>query len=83
MVRFIVDGHVAEALQGDTVLTALLMNGRKLRRFEFDEESRAGFCLIGACQDCWTELADGKRVRACTTSIEPGMAVITEATDNA
>ena len=38
-----------------------------LRRHEFSDEARAGFCLMGACQDCWVWLADGRRVRACTT----------------
>ena len=39
---------------------------------------RAGFCLMGACQDCWVELADGRRVQACSTTVEPGMAVLVE-----
>jgi len=36
----------------------------------------AGFCLMAACQDCWVALADGRRVRACTTLVEPDMAVL-------
>ena len=39
---------------------------------------RAGFCLMAACQDCWVRLADGRRVRACSTVVEPGMAVMIE-----
>jgi predicted molibdopterin-dependent oxidoreductase YjgC len=47
-----------------------------LRRFEFDEGRRAGFCFMAACQDCWVELADGRRLRACSTPVEAGMAVV-------
>jgi D-hydroxyproline dehydrogenase subunit gamma len=62
-----------EALEGDTLLTALLIAGHHLRRSEFGDGSRAGFCLMGACQDCWVTFADGRRTRACTTPAEDGM----------
>ena len=69
--RFFVDGVALEAMAGDTVLTAFLTNGRRLRRFEFGAEDRAGFCLMGTCQDCWISQADGSPVRACTTLLAP------------
>ena len=75
VVHFSIDGVPCEALAGDTVLTALLINGRRLRDSEFTGEPRAGFCLMGACQDCWVTLADGRRIRACTTMAEDGMAL--------
>jgi D-hydroxyproline dehydrogenase subunit gamma len=62
-------------LQGDTLLTALLLAGAHLRHSEFGDGPRAGFCLMGACQDCWVSLADGRRVQACTTMAEDGMAL--------
>lgn len=62
-----------EALEGDSLLTALLLSGHEIRRSEFGVGSRAGFCLMGACQDCWVSLADGRRLRACTTAAEDGM----------
>jgi hypothetical protein len=31
---------------------------------------------MGACQDCWVALADGRRLRACTSMIEPGMELV-------
>jgi len=61
------------ALAGDTLLTALLAAGLWLRQSEFGDGPRAGFCLMGACQDCWVALADGRRLRACTTLAEDGM----------
>lgn len=78
-VRFTLGETPVEALEGDTLLTALLVAGRHVRRSEFGGEARAGFCLMGACQDCWVALGDGRRVRACTTLVEEGMAVAGEA----
>uniref|UniRef100_E1TDJ7 NAD(FAD)-dependent dehydrogenase n=1 Tax=Burkholderia sp. (strain CCGE1003) TaxID=640512 RepID=E1TDJ7_BURSG len=75
--RFFIDGHEACALQGDTVLTAVLMHQRRVRDSEFSGAPRAGFCLIGACQDCWMRTEDGKRVRACSTLVTEGMHVLT------
>jgi hypothetical protein len=76
-IPFTIDGMPAEARAGDLLLGAILLHRRALRRFEFGPGERAGYCLMGACQDCWIGLADGRRVRACTTLVEPGMAVVT------
>ena len=71
-----IDGVAVRAKEGDLVITAVLLQRSSLRRFEFGPGDRAGFCWMGACQDCWVALADGRRVRACTTPVEPGMAVL-------
>lgn len=76
-VPFTLDGRPASALVGDTLLTAILTQCGQLRRNEFSNEPRAGFCMMGACQDCWVETASGERLRACSTLIEPGMALCT------
>ena len=75
-IAFTIDGEPAEACEGDLLLTAILLHRPALRRFEFGDAYRAGFCLMAACQDCWVSLADGHRVRACTTPLESGMAVV-------
>ena len=75
-IPFTIDGTPAEAREGDLLLTAILLHRPALRRFEFGDSHRAGFCLMAACQDCWVGLADGRRLRACTTPIESGMAVV-------
>jgi len=72
-----VDGVAVEALEGDTLLTALLTNGGRLRESEFGDGARAGFCLMGACQDCWVWTADGERLRACSTPVAAGMRIVT------
>lgn len=77
LVRFFIDGRESEALAGDTVLTALLVNGRRVRTSEFGGAPRAGFCLMGACQDCWVSLEDGTRLRACTSFVAEGLRITT------
>jgi len=76
-VAFTLDGAPASALAGDTVLTAVLTQAAQLRRNEFSDAPRAGFCMMGACQDCWIATAEGERLRACSTFIAPGMALVT------
>ncbi len=76
-VPFVLDGQPASALEGDTVLTAILTLKAQLRRNEFSHEPRAGFCMMGACQDCWVQTDSGERLRACATFIAPGMALRT------
>ncbi|SAK48263.1 NAD(FAD)-dependent dehydrogenase [Caballeronia fortuita] len=78
-IAFVLDGAPAEALAGDTLLTAILMQQRHVRQSEFSGKPRAGFCLIGACQDCWVRDENGRRLRACSTRIEAGMSVVTNA----
>ena len=74
-IRLTLGDRTIEALEGDTLLTALLLARGHLRISEFGDGPRAGFCLMGACQDCWVALADGRRLRACTTLAEDGMAL--------
>ncbi|HEY0293907.1 MAG TPA: (2Fe-2S)-binding protein [Bordetella sp.] len=76
-VAFFIDGRPAEALAGDTVLTALLTQGERLRLSEFGGGPRAGFCMMGACQDCWVRQEDGARMRACSTFVQAGMRLLT------
>lgn len=77
IVRFEADGAVVEALEGDTLLTALLVTGGRLRDSEFGDGVRAGFCLMGACQDCWVWTSAGDRLRACSTRVVPDMRILT------
>jgi NADH dehydrogenase/NADH:ubiquinone oxidoreductase subunit G len=75
--RLHLDGAEVTALEGDTLLVALLTNGARLRESEFGDGPRAGFCLMGACQDCWVWTESGDRLRACTTPAEDGMRIVT------
>jgi hypothetical protein len=76
-VQLSIDGQPATALEGDTLLVALLTNGRRVRSSEFGDGTRAGFCLMGACQDCWVWDEAGQWLRACSTVVSEGMRVRT------
>lgn len=77
-VDIVVDGVSVSALEGDTLLVALLTNGLRVRRSEFGGEGRAGFCLMAACQDCWVWTEAGDRLRACDTPVRAGMSIVTD-----
>lgn len=72
-VTFFLDGAPVDALEGDTVLTAILTNTGRLRVTEFCGLPRAGFCMLGACQDCWVISESGARTRACSTFVASGL----------
>ncbi|MEZ5842344.1 MAG: (2Fe-2S)-binding protein [Hyphomicrobiaceae bacterium] len=76
-IRLHVDGIEVTALVGDTLLTAVLASHARLRESEFGDGPRAGFCMMGVCQDCWVTTESGERLRACTTQVTDGMQVTT------
>jgi hypothetical protein len=78
-VRIEVDGEIVTALEGDSILVAALASGRTLRRAEFGGGDRAGFCLMGACQDCWIWTADVGRLRGQAPVKPLSMATAAEA----
>lgn len=76
-VRFFVDDAPVDALTGDTLMVAMLTVGRRLRQSEFGDGSRAGFCLMTACQDCWVWTEEGSKLRACSTVATDGLRIWT------
>lgn len=82
LVEISIDGWQLTAMVGDTLLVAMLTQRGLLRQKHEGEAAGAGFCLMGACQDCWVWLEDGRRVRACTTYVETGLRVRTTCPDN-
>lgn len=76
-VHFTLNGVPSTALAGDTLMTAILTQSGHLRTNEFSHQHRAGFCMMGACQDCLVELGSGLRVRACSTMVSEGVVVWT------
>jgi predicted molibdopterin-dependent oxidoreductase YjgC len=75
---FTLDRVSCEGRAGDTVLTAILARMDFVRLSEFSHQPRAGFCQMGACQDCWVTLESGERIRACTTPLQAGMRILTD-----
>lgn len=76
-VSFHLDGERVDALQGDTLMVAILTNGPRLRRSEFGDGARSGFCLMAACQDCWVWTEEGTKLRACSTPAADGLKITT------
>jgi len=72
-----VDGEQVEALEGDTLMVAMLTSTGRLRESEFGDGARAGFCLMAACQDCWVWTEEGTRLRACSTLAVNGLKLLT------
>jgi hypothetical protein len=73
---FFLNGELCKALTGDTIMTALLTQGHMLRRTDLSGAPRAGFCVMGACQDCWVATEDGARLRSCLSLVESGMRLV-------
>ncbi|WP_022710885.1 (2Fe-2S)-binding protein [Pseudochrobactrum sp. AO18b] len=76
-IDFSLNGVAQVGRLGDTVLTAIMAVSSHVRQTEFTGENRAGFCLIGACQDCYVMTEEGQRLRACTTPLQEGMRFVT------
>lgn len=76
-VQITVDGVPVSVLEADTVLVALMLTKGTARVSQFSDGPRAGFCMMGACQDCWVWTDEGARLRACSTRISAGMSIHT------
>lgn len=73
---FYYNGRECRALEGDTVLSALLANGIRITRYTAKTHSPRGlFCGIGRCTDCVMEVDGEKNVRTCITGVREGMVV--------
>lgn len=77
-VHLCADGQTVAAQEGDTLLVALLAHQGHLRQSEFGDGARAGFCLMGACQDCWLWTEDGERLCSCTSLVREGLRILTK-----
>ena len=72
-IRFLFNSAQLEGLTGDTVLSAILRTQAWIGQSEFSGDFRAGFCLMGSCQDCTIWDAGGRRFRACMEELSDGM----------
>jgi len=68
------EGVALEAWEGESLLAAILTQ-RDCLPGDGPEGARAGFCLMGACQECWVQLEQAGPVRACTTKVADGMRI--------
>jgi len=74
-VVFHFDGAEIQGRAEDTLLAALLRHGARIGTSEFDGTPRAGFCLMGSCQECTIWDRNGRRMRACMTDVRAGLSL--------
>ena len=74
-VRFVVDGAVLEAHEGEMLAAALMAAGKwRLRASPRRGDDRGAFCLMGVCQEC-AIFVDGQLAQACRVAVRDGMIV--------
>lgn len=75
-ITFTFEGQTIQALEGDTVASALLAAGiRSFRETAVQGTSRGPFCMMGACFDCLVEIDGVSNQQACTTVVQTGMKI--------
>lgn len=73
-ITFYLDGEAIEAMEGDTIASALLANGRKVCRYtRKNNEPRGIFCSIGRCNDCLVTVNGIPNICSCVTPVKDGM----------
>lgn len=73
------DGEPIEALESDTIASALLAHGKKICRYTRKyNEPRGVFCAIGRCNDCIMTVDGIPNIRACITPVKDGMQIKTQ-----
>lgn len=71
---FTFDGEKHTGCIGDTIASALLVNGvRKLRVHEESGSPRGIYCNIGHCYECRLTVDHEPGIRACMTELKEGM----------
>jgi predicted molibdopterin-dependent oxidoreductase YjgC len=79
LVEIFVDGEAIEAIEGETIASALVASGRYVFRYtEKTGEPRGVFCAIGRCTDCLMMVDGIPNVRTCITPVKKGMKIETQ-----
>ena len=72
---FSFEGRELSAHHGEVIASALFAHGIKTFGLHPDDKTPQGiFCANGQCAQCMV-VADGRPVKACMTSVQPGMQV--------
>jgi sarcosine oxidase subunit alpha len=76
VISFEFDGKPVEALEGDTIGSALFANGQRTFSRSFKYHRRRGLmCCAGQCPNCLVAVDGAPGVRACTEPVREGMKV--------
>lgn len=74
-----VNDKPVEALESDTIASALLESDIKLCRYtRKNHEPRGVFCAIGRCNDCLMIVDGIPNIRTCVTYVRDGMQIKTQ-----
>ena len=75
-ITFTYDGREVQCYEGDTVASALYLQGRRIfgRSFKY-HRARGLFCVAGRCPNCFMEIDGQPNVKSCTTLAREGMVV--------
>ncbi len=73
-----IDGVAVPAYVGETVAAVLMLSGTRI----FTQASRYNlnrtlFCAMGVCHQCLVTVDEIRDVRACMTTVRPGMKIET------
>jgi sarcosine oxidase subunit alpha len=75
-VRFTFDGKPVDGLAGDTIASALYVEGQRTFSRSFKYHRRRGLlCCAGQCPNCLVAVDGAPGVRACTEPLREGMRV--------
>lgn len=75
-VTFDFEDQIIQALEGETVATALLASGIIVTGVrEVSGRTRGPFCLIGVCHECLVEIDGVSSQRACLTTVRQNINV--------
>lgn len=72
-VRFIFDGELVTAYEGETVAAALIAGDVLAFGITREGEPRAPLCNMGTCFDCVVTVDGAPFVRACLTDVRDDM----------
>jgi predicted molibdopterin-dependent oxidoreductase YjgC len=73
-----VDGRLVMAFADETVAAVLLAEGIRVFRYSAKRgEPRGIFCGMGVCYECLVTVDGVPNVRACVTTVNPGMTIKT------
>ncbi|WP_037308621.1 (2Fe-2S)-binding protein [Ruegeria halocynthiae] len=78
-VTITVNGHPIEAIAGQSVWSAMALNGQTItRRAALSGEDRSAYCAMGVCFECLVEIDGLPNQQACLRRVTEGMAVTTQ-----
>ena len=76
-VRFVVDGQLVDAFEGESVAAALYAAGlRELRRSPRDDAPRGLFCMMGSCQECLVWVG-ARKLPSCQLAVAAALEIET------